>query len=164
MIILLILKILQGITGIFGKNRKGKSSIIGALMYGLFNTTDRGSIKNLHIMNSRKNNCSATIDITLNGDPIRIERETVSHQTRKGDVYASTSLHLKKASVADGHYENITEEQRRETEKILRKMIGTPEDFLMTSLASQGEMNTFIREKATARKAILTKFLDLSCL
>ena len=48
-------KNLPGITGIFGKNRKGKSSIIGALMYGLFNTTDRGSIKNLHIMNSRKN-------------------------------------------------------------------------------------------------------------
>ena len=42
------------VTGIFGKNRSGKSSIVGALMYGLFNTTDRGSIKNLHIINTRK--------------------------------------------------------------------------------------------------------------
>ena len=40
----------SGITGIFGKNARGKSSIIGALMYGLFNTTDRGSIKNEHII------------------------------------------------------------------------------------------------------------------
>ena len=31
----------------------------------------------------------------------------------------------------------------------------------MTSLASQGEMNTFIKEGATERKRILTKFLDL---
>ena len=40
-------------------------------------------------------------------------------------------------------------------------MIGTSEEFLLTSLASQGEMNQFIKEKATARKAILTNFLDL---
>ena len=31
----------------------------------------------------------------------------------------------------------------------------------MTSLASQGEMNTFVKEGATSRKMILTKFLDL---
>ena len=41
-------------------------------------------------------------------------------------------------------------------------MIGSPEEFLMTSLASQGDMNNFIKEKATARKAILTNFLDLT--
>ena len=34
----------------------------------------------------------------------------------------------------------------------------------MTSLASQGEMNTFIREKASQRKTILTNFLDLTLL
>ena len=41
-------------------------------------------------------------------------------------------------------------------------MLGTSEEFLMTSLASQGDMNNFIKEKATARKAILTNFLDLT--
>jgi len=152
---------LPGITGIFGKNRKGKSSIVGSLMYCLFNTTDRGSIKNLHIINSRKNKCDALIDATVNGDKVRIYRETVSHQTRKGEIYASTSLDLTKVNEEGDEKENITQEQRRETEKILRKMIGTSDDFLMTSLASQGEMNTFIREKATMRKMILTKFLDL---
>ena len=59
--------------------------------------------------------------------PIRQEKER---------VYASTSLNLIKT--AEGE-ENITEEQRRETEKILRKMIGTADDFLMTSLASHRE-------------------------
>ena len=152
---------IPGITGIFGKNTRGKSSIIGSLMYGLYNTTDRGSIKNLHIVNSRKNNCSATVDITLNGDPLRIVRSTTKHQTRKGEVYASTGLKMYKLD-ADGNVEeDLTEEQRRETEKVLRKLIGTSEDFLMTSLASQGEMNTFIKEGATSRKMILTKFLDL---
>ena len=152
---------IPGITGIFGKNTRGKSSIIGSLMYGLYNTTDRGSIKNLHIVNSRKNNCNATVDITLNGDPLRIERSTIKHQTRKGEVYASTSLKMHKLDSSGNIEEDLTEEQRRETEKVLRKLIGTSEDFLMTSLASQGEMNTFIKEGATSRKMILTKFLDL---
>ena len=152
---------LQGITGIFGRNAKGKSSVIGSLMYGLFNTTDRGSIKNLHIINSRKNSCKTSIDISINGEPIRILRSTTKHQTRKGEVYASTGLQLYKIDDNGKVIGDLTEEQRRETEKILRRMIGTPEDFLMTSLASQGEMNTFIKEGATSRKAILTKFLDL---
>jgi DNA repair exonuclease SbcCD nuclease subunit len=38
---------LPGITGIFGTNARGKSSIIGSIVYTLFNSTDRGSIKNL---------------------------------------------------------------------------------------------------------------------
>jgi len=152
---------LPGITGIFGKNTKGKSSIIGSLMYGLFNTTDRGPIKNLHIVNNRKNSCSAIIDLCINGENFQIERSTIKHETRKGEVYASTGLKLYKSDQSGETVEDITEEQRRETEKILRRMIGTADDFLMTSLASQGEMNTFIKEGATSRKMILTKFLDL---
>ena len=150
-----------GITGIFGKNARGKSSIVGSLMYALFNTTDRGSIKNLHIINSRKNNCSAVVEISVNGETIRVSRDTIKHQTRKGDVYASTKLKLHKIDSSGEIIEDLTEEQRRETEKTLRRLIGTPEDFLMTSVASQGEMNRFIKEKASSRKMILTKFLDL---
>ena len=51
-----------------------------------------------------------------------------------------------------------SEEQRRETEKILRGLIGTSDDFLYTSFASQGAMNTFINEKSSARKSVLSKF------
>jgi len=153
---------LPGITGIFGKNTRGKSSIIGSIMYGLFNTTDRGSIKNEHIINSRKNNCIAEIDISVNSEPFRILRSTSKHQTRKGEIYSSTSLNLYRLNELGDIKDDLTEEQRRETEKVLRKIIGSADDFSMTSLAAQGEMNTFIREKATARKIILTKFLDLN--
>ena len=152
---------LPGITGIFGTNTKGKSSIIGSLMYSLFNTTDRGSIKNIHIVNSRKNSCVGVVDLSISGTPFRIKRSTTKHQTRKGAEYASTSLNLYKLDSSGNIVEDLTEEQRRETEKVLRKMIGTSDDFLMTSLASQGAMNTFIKEGATSRKMILTKFLDL---
>ena len=153
---------LPGITGIFGKNAKGKSSIIGALVYGLFNTTDRGPIKNVHIINSRKNMCETSINFSMNGKNLCLKRKTIKKQTKKGDVYGTTSLSLLEVDESGNPVTDLSGEQRRDTEKIVRDIIGTPEDFLMTSLASQGQMNTFIRERATARKMILTNFLDLN--
>ena len=152
---------LPGITGIFGKNARGKSSIIGTLAYGLFNTTDRGAIKNIHIINSRMSECSASIDISINNIPYRILRKTTKKQTKNGE-WAPTTLNFYRLNVSGEIIEDLTEEQRRETEKIVRNMIGGPEEFLMTSLASQGEMNTFIREKASSRKNILSSFLDMT--
>ena len=152
----------SGITGVFGKNRSGKSSIVGTLMYGLFNTTDRGTIKNLHIINSRKGQCSAKVTVNINGKNYRVERQSVKHQNRKGVVSATTYLAAYRVDANGEILQDLTEEQRRESEKVVKKLIGTSEDFLMTSLASQGGMNTFIKEKATQRKSILSNFLDLN--
>ncbi len=153
---------LNGITGIFGKNRSGKSSIVGSLMYGLFNTTDRGPVKNLHIINTRKGHCKTSVDIALSGQNVRIERQSVKHENRKGEVSAITHLNLYQIDKNGEIIRDLTEEQRRETEKVVRKKIGNADDFLITSLSSQGGMNNFIKEKATQRKIILTKFLDLN--
>ena len=153
-------KSLPGITGIFGRNARGKSSIIGTVAYSLFNTSDRGSIKNLHLINSRYNSCKAEIDITVNGIPHRIVRQTIK-KTTKRNIWAPTTLKFYKLNKNGEIQEDLTDEQRRETEKIVRRKIGTSEEFLMTSLASQGEMNTFVKEKAAARKLHLSNFLDL---
>ena len=153
---------LSGITGIFGKNRSGKSSIVGALMYGLFNTTDRGPVKNLHIINTRKGHCKTSVDIALSGQNIRIDRQSVKHENKRGDISAITHLNLYQIDKNGEVVRDLTEEQRRETEKVVRKKIGNSDDFLITSLSSQGGMNNFIKEKATQRKLILTKFLDLN--
>lgn len=150
-----------GITGIFGRNARGKSSIIGTIAYSLFNTSDRGAIKNIHLINTRKNNCKAELDVAINNVPYRIVRQTIKKQTKQ-NVWAPTSLNFYKLDNSGEIIEDLTEEQRRETEKIIRGMIGSSEEFLMTSLASQGDMNNFIKEKATARKSILTNFLDLT--
>ena len=153
---------LGGITGIFGRNRSGKSSIPGAIMYALYNTTDRGSIKNLHIINSRKGYCLARVTINVNGQDYSIERQSVKHETRKGLLHAVTHLNVLAVDDAGEITQDLTEEQRRESEKVVRGLVGTSEDFLLTSLSSQGEMNTFIKHKATQRKAILSSFLDLN--
>jgi DNA repair exonuclease SbcCD ATPase subunit len=50
---------------------------------------------------------------------------------------------------------------RNETDANIRKQFGTIEDFLLTSMASQLDSLSFIKEGSTKRKEILAKFLDL---
>lgn len=150
-------KNLNGIVGLFGNNRVGKSSIPGTLMYGLFNTTDRGTIKNQNIVNTRKGNCRAKINFSIGSENYELERVTTKKTNKKGITGSTTDLSFKNLS------EDflLSEEQRRETEKVLRDIIGTPEDFLLTSFSSQGENSGFIKEKSSSRKYILSKFLNL---
>ena len=152
---------LNGITGIFGKNRVGKSSIPGTISYSLFNASDRGALKNIHIVNNRKSYCKAAADFSVAGEMWRAERQTVKRANRKGVVSAPTNLNLFRIDESGNPIEDATGEQRRETEKSLRELVGTVEDFMMTSFASQGGMDAFIKEGSTQRKNILTRFLDL---
>jgi len=154
----------SGITGIFGKNRSGKSSICGALTYALFNGTDRGPMKNIHVVNARKNHCKVRAVVSKKGNNMLVERQTVKRTNRKGQVSAATHLNLFECDDTGTPIRDLSDEQRRQTEKILRSHIGTLDDFLMTSLASQGDINRFVKKGSAERKAILAKFLRLDIL
>jgi DNA repair exonuclease SbcCD ATPase subunit len=56
---------------------------------------------------------------------------------------------------------DLAGEQRTDTEKIVRNLIGTPDDFLLTSLSAQDEIKLFITQGTTKRRQILARFLDL---
>ncbi len=151
---------LNGIVGIFGPNRAGKSSIPGALMYTLFNTTDRGSLKNIHVCNIRKPYCSSKVIIAHDGTDYVIERQTTKSENKKGVISAATSLNIFKIR-EDGGVDDLVGEQRTDTEKVVRSLIGSQEDFMMTSLAAQGETSQFISQGSSRRRIILSRFLDL---
>ena len=151
---------LDGVVGIFGPNRAGKSSLVGSLMYSLFNTTDRGPMKNLYVCNMRKQYCISQCVVTIDGIDYLIERQTTKVENKKGVVNAPTSLNLFQIG-PDGSKTDLCGEQRNDTEKTLRRLIGTAEDFLLTSLSSQGEINQFISYGSTKRKQMISKFLDL---
>ena len=151
---------LKGIVGIFGPNRIGKSSIVGTLMYSLFNTTDRGPMKNINICNVRRDYCSGRVIFDHNGTSYVLERQTVKSTNKKGVVNASTSLNLFRMR-EDGEMDDLNGEQRNDTEKTVKTLLGLPEDFLMTSLSAQGETNQFISQGSTKRRSILSRFLDL---
>lgn len=157
---------LSGIVGIFGPNRIGKSSIPGTIMYTLFNATDRGPMKTAHVINQNQTHARARAHITIAGTDYVIERTSQRDEPKRkakkeiDSTKSSTSLAITKV-LPNGSTVPITGTSRDESDKELRRLIGTSEDFLMTAFASQGDINRFLEEGATERKAILSKFLDL---
>jgi exonuclease SbcC len=129
-------------------------------MYSLFNTTDRGPMKNIYMCNVRKPYCSSRAVVTHDGSTYVIERQTTKSTNKKGVVSASTALNLFKMR-DDGELDDLCGEQRSDTEKTLRRLIGTSDDFLLTSLSAQGDTNSFISQGSSKRRAILSRFLDL---
>lgn len=160
-------KKLNGIVGILGPNRTGKSSIIGSLMYGLYNTSDRGPLKSAYIINRNKTWCSAKVDFNVDGIDYVSERKTTRAVPKKGAVTkkdedkTNTALTLYKIDKKTRERVELNSISRDETDKELRKIIGTSQDFLMTAFASQGDINKFINEGATQRKVIINRFIDL---
>jgi DNA repair exonuclease SbcCD ATPase subunit/DNA repair exonuclease SbcCD nuclease subunit len=151
---------LNGIIGIFGSNRIGKSSIVGTLVYNLFNTTDRGSIKNLHVCNIRKPYCYARSIFEHNGNVYVAERQTSKSVNKKGITSATTSLNFFKMK-DDSELEDLCGDLRTDTEKAIRSLIGTHEDFSITSLSAQGDINAFISQGSAKRRSFLSRFLGL---
>jgi len=151
---------LNGIVGIFGSNRIGKSSIVGTMMYSLFNTTDRGSLKNLHVCNIRKPHCYARAVFDHNGKIYITERQTTKSINKKGITNASTSLNFYRMR-EDGDVDDLCDDIRTGTEKLIRNLIGTSEDFSLTALSAQGDINAFIHQGSTRRRATLSRFLGL---
>ena len=73
----------------------------------------------------------------------------------KTDVEFSVYDHLSELEIP---LNGIT---RIETDKNIRKIFGTIDDFLTTSMASQLDSLSYLNEGSTRRKEILAKFLDL---
>jgi len=154
---------LSGIIGILGKNFSGKSSIIDSLLFTLFNSTSKNSRKNLNIINQNKDAGKGRAEILVNGKVYSIER-TVEKYTKKlkGEetLEAKTDLDFKFVDVT-GDVVGKNGLSRNDTDRNIRKVFGTLEDFLLTSMASQHGALSFINEGSTKRKEILAKFLDL---
>jgi DNA repair exonuclease SbcCD ATPase subunit/DNA repair exonuclease SbcCD nuclease subunit len=155
---------LNGIIGVFGKNFSGKSSIIDSLLYTVYNSTSKNSRKNLNIVNQNKDSGSGEVEIDIGHNTYVISRETEKYEKKlKGNLTteAKTDVSFKKVNNALQTEESLNGITRNETDKNIRKVFGTMEDFLFTSMASQLGSLSFISEGSKRRKEILAKFLDL---
>ena len=151
---------LSGTVGIFGKNYSGKSSVIDSALYGIYGGTSKGEKKNVHLINQNKKAASIRMVIEADGQEYQITRNlNKSNKTVKGkSVYTSSG---------DLDFHNITTDEScngdsiKDTDANIRKVFGSIEDFMITSMASQLDSLSFIKEGSTKRKNVLAKFLDL---
>jgi len=155
---------LNGIVGIFGKNYSGKSSIIDGLLYTMFNTTSKNERKNYNIINQNKKDCRGKVELQVGDKVYTIERDSTKYVKKlKGEVTneARTNLDFSGVDPVVGESVSLNGTTRNETDAHIRKRFGTAEDFLLTSMSSQLDSLSFIKEGSTKRKEILAKFLDL---
>jgi DNA repair exonuclease SbcCD ATPase subunit len=158
---------LDGITVIEStpKNFGGKStSSVDLLMFLFFNSTTKTKTA-IEIFNkfSDKDELSVRGEITIDGDDYVIERKLSRKKTKAGEYNVTNKLEFYKKK-EDGTVENLTGEQRRETEAFIESAIGSEEDFLATIMTTGNNLEQLIESKPTARGQILTKFMGLESL
>jgi len=155
---------LEGIVGIFGKNFSGKSSIIDSFLYTLFNTTSKNERKNLNVINQNKDNGKGSVAIDIGTDTYHIERTSEKYEKKlKGNITteAKTNIEFYKVDNLTGEETPLNGDTRAQTDKNIRSVFGSIDDFLLTSMGSQIDSLAYINEGSTKRKEILAKFLDL---
>ena len=155
---------LNGVVGIFGKNYSGKSSVVDSMLYTVYNSISKNNRKNLNIINQNKPSGCGRVEIDVSGKTYIIERKSEKY-TRKlhGEETeeAKTDVEFTVIDPATNEETSLNSLDRNGTDKAIRKIFGSLDDFLLTSMSSQMGAMTFINEGSTKRKEILAKFLDL---
>jgi len=149
---------LSGVTGVFGKNFSGKSSVVDTLLYSMFNSTSKNERKSVSIINQQKDYASGKVTIQVNDKLFTIDRTLEKYKKKLHGVEsteAKTALDFSSHDMSSGETESLNGLTRTDTDNNIRKQFGTLEDFLTTSMSSQLGSLTFVSEGNKNRKKIL---------
>lgn len=147
---------LRGIQGLFGPNASGKSSLLDALCFCLFDTTSR-AYKADQIINTKKNWFQCKFNFEIDGIDYFIEKKGTKNA--QGKVKVIIDFYCLDPS---GDRRVLNGEQRRDTNSIIKSYIGSYEDFTLMCLSIQNNGTNFVDKSQTERKEILATFLDLN--
>ena len=139
----------NGVVGIFSPNASGKSSVLDALTFCLFDRSTR-AYKAENIMN---NNCSTfkcKVEFEIGNETYFIER--FGRIQKNGTV--RVEVNFTKVD-ENGEKSSLNGDQRASTNKAIRSVIGVYEDFLLTSFSSQNNNSVFLDKNQTEKKEIL---------
>ena len=134
------------------------------LLFLLFNTTTR-TTKTLEIFNRYSNKDRVRVKgyLIIDNEEYSIERGITRKKTKKGEWAIKTELKFQKI-MEDGSVLNLEGEQRRETDELIKKSIGTYDDFMSTIISTASNLENLIETKPTERGKILSKFVGLEVL
>jgi DNA repair exonuclease SbcCD ATPase subunit len=146
----------NGIVGMFSPNASGKSSVLDALTFCLFDKSTR-AWRAEQVMNFSKSEFECKVEFEIGNETYFIER--YGYVTRRGATKVDVDFYK---IDEDGEKVSLNGDQRASTNKAIRSIIGTYEDFILTSFSSQTNSSVFLDHNQTERKEILAKFLGLS--
>ena len=147
---------LNGIIGLFAPNATGKSALLDALSFCLFDTCSR-AYKADNIINKSKTTFTCKVNFEIDGQDYFIERRGKKN-LRSGHVKVDVDFWLIDDS---GDKISLNGDQRRTTQINIRKVIGGYDDFILTSMSSQNNSTVFIDKTQKERKELLSQFMGL---
>jgi DNA repair exonuclease SbcCD ATPase subunit len=107
-------------------------------------------------MNSQKNTFTGKFTFEINGTEYVIERKGT--RDKKNNVKVDVNFY----KIVNSEQISLNSEARRSTNEIIRDYLGDYEDFVLTSLALQGNQGSFIEMGQTERKELLSQFIGLN--
>jgi DNA repair exonuclease SbcCD ATPase subunit len=142
---------LSNVCGLFASNASGKSSLLDAITYTLFDKCSKTGKAN-EVLNNKKTWFRGLFRFEMNGIVYTIERRGTQNKKHKHLVKVDVDFYTDS--------ENLNGEERSDTNKSIRKYLGTYDDFILTAFSLQADNNNFIEKSQRERKDLLSQFLD----
>jgi DNA repair exonuclease SbcCD ATPase subunit/DNA repair exonuclease SbcCD nuclease subunit len=157
----------RGITGIFAPNATGKTALVNAFVYSIFGRIPQTHNLREAIKKGTKSSKSE-IHMEIDGKLYRIVRNTKLIKTRlkikSGPFVTRATSTASFEMLEDGKWVSLNDLDKKSTDRIIEKYVGSVEDFLLTSFSAQNDITAFIETDAPARKDTLIRFLGLDFL
>lgn len=149
----------KGITGIFGRNSLGKTSIFETIMFALYGTTGK-NLKLVQIVNNKCEEANTEIYFKIRNNLYKIERHITCNRKQ---MYGQSSVDFYRIDENEKNHK-LNEDDKYATERKIRSLIGQPEDFIATTMIVQKQsanLASFIHSGDRKRKQLLNKFTGL---
>jgi DNA repair exonuclease SbcCD ATPase subunit/DNA repair exonuclease SbcCD nuclease subunit len=150
----------QGTCGIFAPNHAGKSAVLDALCFCLFDQSFRAS-KADQVLNRKKDDFHCKLNFELGGIDYFVEKRATKYKSGplKGRLRVDIDFWYEGS---DGERISLNGEQRRDTSTNIQSYVGTFDDFILTALSLQQNNSNFIDKTQGERKDLLANFLDVT--
>ena len=146
---------MKSVMGLFASNASGKSSVMSALSFCLFDKCDR-AFKASHVLNTQTDSFYCKLNFEIGGVDYFIDRQATTK--KNGDVTVVVDFWKHDA---DGNTISLNGEQRAGTNAIIRDHVGSYDDFVLTTLSLQNNNAIFIDKSQSERKDLLAQFMGI---
>ena len=146
---------MKSVMGLFASNASGKSSVMSALSFCLFDKCDR-AFKAAHVLNTQTDSFYCKLNFEISGINYHIDRTATTK--KNGDVTVVVDFWK---TNEDGETVSLNGEQRAGTNAIIRDHVGSYEDFVLTTLSLQNNNAIFIDKSQSERKDLLAQFMGI---